>query len=349
MSSFSYDSDEFDVTMDRIDDTGGRPPSRDREENDQVEDNEEDDQVEIVDSDADGEDVDEMDTQSNNNLDDYELDMPQRKLKEPAAVWKVADRVMGGAKCKLCHKLYKCLQGNTSNIIRHLVTKHKNKEEVKLLIREQTKKKEKLKLKRLQTEKRKSENSQPLITSFSKRRGILDPLKKKRLDAALVKMTVCMNRPFEDVENHHLRNLLYIAEPDYIVPSRRRHTLNFDSEAALVEELLKKEVVKDVTEAGHKTITITSDHGTSKDQFRTKKNALTVARCDKDFVIKKDIVKMIKCEGSQTGRKIREDVKIGLQERAGWQPDWTVNWVTDNEVDRYFMLIFYVLSLSSQY
>ena len=115
------------LTHDRInDDTGGRPASRDREEDDQVEDREEDDQVEIEDSDAEGEDVDEMDTDSNNNLDEYELEMPQRKQKEPAAVWKVADRVTGGAKCKLCHKLYRCAQGNTSNIIGHLVTKHKN-------------------------------------------------------------------------------------------------------------------------------------------------------------------------------------------------------------------------------
>ena len=57
-----------------------------------------------------------------------------------------------------------------------------------------------------------------------------------------------------------------------------------------------------MTDAGHKTINITSDHGTSADQFRTKKNALTVSRCDDNFLIKKDIVKRIVCEGSQTGQ-----------------------------------------------
>ena len=174
-------------------------------------------------------------------------------------------------------------------------------------------------------------NKQPSILNFSKRRGLMDPMKKKKLDAALVRMTIGMNRPFDDVENHYLREVLHVAEPNYLAPSRRTHTVHFDSEAVVVQLNLMKDIVKDVNEAGHKTINITSDHGTSSDQFRTKKNALTVARCTKDFIIKKDIVKMIKCEGSQTGQKIREDVKQALQEQAGWEAGWTVNWVTDNE------------------
>ena len=124
---------------------------------------------------------------------------------------------------------------------------------------------------------------------------------------------------------------LFTAEPNYITPSRRRHTLNFDKEAVVVYESLKKDVVKDVTEAGHKTISITSDHGTSSDQLRTKKNALTVARYTNDFVIKKDVVKLIKCVGSQTGLAIRKDVKNSLVERIGYEEDWITNWVTDNE------------------
>ena len=149
--------------------------------------------------------------------------------------------------------------------------------------------------------------------------------------AALVWMTIGMNRPFDDVENHYLREVLHVAQPNYLAPSRRTHTVHFDSEAVVVQLNLMKDIVKDVNEAGHKTINITSDHGTSSDQFRAKKNALTVARCTKDFIIKKAIVKMIKCEGSQTGQKIREDVKQALQEQAGWEAGWTVNWVTDNE------------------
>jgi hypothetical protein len=330
-----YDSDEFTITMDE---GNGDPEDLDSSEGD------EGDGLEViadgnrmveVEPENDRSDAEEMGTDSeteddNNNL--AGLEMPKRKKKVPAAVWKLADRVVGGAKCKLCEKTFKCTQGNTTNIIGHMQSKHRDKAEVQLLINEQKTKREKLKLKRLQKEKKLSNcRKQPLITNFSIRRGIMDPLKKKKLDAALVKMTICMNRPFDDVENHHFHNVLFIAEPNYIVPSRRRHTANFDNEATTVEEDLKKDITKDVTEAGHKTINITSDHGTSADQFRTKKNALTVARCDDNFMIKKDIVKMIVCEGSQTGQHIREDVKKWLVQGAGWKPDWTVNWVTDNE------------------
>ena len=49
------------------------------------------------------------------------------------------------------------------------------------------------------------------------------------------------------------------------------------------------------------------------------------------MVIKKDIIKMITCEGSQTGQQIREDVKKALKEDAGWEENWEVNWVTDSE------------------
>ena len=57
---------------------------------------------------VDGEDEEDeaMETAEDNN--NFELTMPQRKQKEPSAVWKVADRVEGGARCKLCHKFYKC-------------------------------------------------------------------------------------------------------------------------------------------------------------------------------------------------------------------------------------------------
>ena len=38
--------------------------------------------------------------EDNNNL--LELSMPERKRKEPAHVWKLADRVKGGPICKFC-------------------------------------------------------------------------------------------------------------------------------------------------------------------------------------------------------------------------------------------------------
>jgi len=40
---------------------------------------------------------------------------------------------------------------------------------------------------------------------------------------------------------------------------------------------------------------------------------------------------MITCKGPQTGQQIREDVKQLLIEYAGWEENWIVNWVTDNE------------------
>ena len=336
-----YDSDDFSVILKG--EGGGRGGVGDQDESDGGGDS--GDAVEVIEdgnetvrsvmiereNDNTNEPEEEMDTDSESE-NSFGLEMPTRTIKNPSAVWKLAERVHGGAKCKICKKTFKSAQGNTSNIIGHLKNKHSDKAEVQLLIKEQVAKKEKMKLKRLQKVKKMNDRgNQPLITNFSIKRGVMDPLKKRKLDAALVKMTICMNRPFDDVENHHFRNVLFIAEPNYIVPSRRRHTAHFDNEARTVEEDLKKDITKDVTEAGHKTINITSDHSTSADQFRTKKNALTVARCDQNFVIKKDIVKMIECEGSQTGERIRKDVKRWLVQGAGWQADWIVNWVTDNE------------------
>ena len=151
----------------------------------------------------------------------------------------------------------------------HMKLKHKSNEQVRKMIEELKEKKNTAEKKKALRENRK--HKQPLISNWSNRRGKTDSFKEKKLDQALIKMTVCMNRPFSDVENHHLRNLLFIAEPNYIAPSRNRHTANFDKEALNIVEELKKEIVRDVNEAGHKTICITSDHGTSDDQFRTKK------------------------------------------------------------------------------
>ena len=324
--SADFDSDQFSVTMDTEEDLLREPHDSDGG-------------MEVV-SNTNATGIDIVVNEENNNEeesaddedDDDGLEMPERKNKNPAAVWTLAKRVPGGAKCRICEKILKCSRSNTSNILGHLTSKHRDREEVKKLVKDQEAKKEVVKLKRLQKERKEKMNtSQSKITSFSVKRGVMDPLKKKKLDAALVQMTICMNRPFDDVENHFFRNVLHIAEPNYIVPSRRSHCLDFDKAALSVEEALKKDIIKDVTEAGHKTINITSDHGTSSDRFRTKKNALTVARCDKDFCIKKDILKMIECEGSQTGERIREDVKKWLVQSAGWQDNWTVNWVTDNE------------------
>ena len=169
------------------------------------------------------------------------------------------------------------------------------------------------------------------LSTFFKPRSLIDPIKQKKIDEALVNMTIMMNRPFNDVENHYFRALMFVAEPNYICPSAKKHTTKFDAMAVQVKEKLKKEITKDVTEAGHKTIVVISDHGKSGDKFQSKENAVVVARTNKDYVIKKDIVIMLKCTESQSGKQIRTEVKNALIERAGYDESWKVNWVTDGE------------------
>ena len=332
MSDIDYDTDDFDINYDDPGETSSRHEDAVESMNIsplgiiEVSDNEnntgQDSQTDA--------DVYESDPETE---EDDGLVLPQRKQKEVAPVWTVATKTKEGAKCNICGKIYTMPQGNTSNIMAHMKLKHGRIPSVKNMIEACKNKKKRGLAKKKESESKKMRNqrTQPTITNFARNRGVIDPLKEKKLDQALLKMTVGMNLPFSIVENHYFRNLLFTAEPNYITPSRRKHTLNFDKEALAVHESLKKEVVKDVTEAGHKTISITSDHGTSSDQLRTKKNALTVARCTNDFVIKKDVVKLIKCVGSQTGLAIRKDVKNSLVERIGYEEDWFTNWVTDNE------------------
>ena len=65
-------------------------------------------------------------------------------------------------------------------------------------------------MKRPVDQKKKSSNKQPSILNFSKRRGALDPFKKKKLDEAIVKMAITMNKNFSDVENHFCRQVLFV-------------------------------------------------------------------------------------------------------------------------------------------
>ena len=260
---------------------------------------------------------------------DNYLKMPERKLKDPAPVWKCAVRVNNGAKCNFCGKVYKTKDSNTAGITRHVKEKHAEKPEVKVMMREVVKKKAKL-IQKMKEKTAKLRN-QPSILSFSVKRGPMDCRKQKKMEEDLVKMTIMMNRPFSDVENPFFRKLLHTAEANFICPSKGKHTETFDAMAVKVKDDLKKEIIKDVTTAGHKTITITSDHGTHGDRFHSKENAVTVARTTNDFVIKKDILVMLNCVESQTGKQIRKEVKEALVERAGYEEDWKVNWVTDGE------------------
>ena len=75
----------------------------------------------------------------------------------------------------------------------------------------------------------------------------------------------------------------------------------FDKFAEKIKEDMIEELKKDLDGVEDKVVNLTSDHGTSHDRFQTHKNALTLSRCTKDFVIKIDTVAVIHCVGSQTG------------------------------------------------
>ena len=141
---------------------------------------------------------------------------------DPSPVWKCAEKVEGGAKCNLCGKLYKSTLGNTKGIIGHLLTKHSSSSEVKVLSSNMAEKKRRQGLKRV--EKLKKEKNQPPIASFSNKRSLMERRKQEKMDKSLVMMNEMMNRPFSDVGNHHFRQMLYIAEPNCICPSARKHT-----------------------------------------------------------------------------------------------------------------------------
>ena len=80
-----------------------------------------------------------------------------------------------------------------------------------------------------------------------------------------------MNKPFSDINNTFFRQVLFTAEPNYLCPSRNTITNMFDEMATKVKEDLKNEIAKDIEAAGHLTLNICSDHGTSSDRFRTKR------------------------------------------------------------------------------
>ena len=289
MSFSDSDDDGFSIVVDSSQDqsvirTGSIRSRDDQEEEEYVNSSQTEEAVGEEDQEMD-ENVDaseDDDGELNNNG----LSMPKRKRKDPAPVWKnCAVRLEGGkGKCNFCSKIFTCTDGSISTLVAHIKSKHSSLDAVKELIGDINKKKEGIELaKKVKRLKQMKTGKQASILSFTGRRGVIDPAKKRKLEEALVEMTVGMDRPFDDVENYYFRKVLFIAEPNFICPSRNRHTKNFDQTAIKVKEELKKDIVRDIMEAGHKTVSITSDHGTSSDVDKTKKNALTLARTTKNF------------------------------------------------------------------
>ena len=114
-----------------------------------------------------------------------------------------------------------------------------------------------------------------------------------KIDQSIVKWIATEHKPFNVVEKFSFHQMLFAASPGYICPSARKVTKDFDKFAESTKEMLKKEVVKDVTEAEHKTINVVSDHGTSKDKFRTQKNGVTVSRINSKYEMKTDTVAVL--------------------------------------------------------
>ena len=258
--------------------------------------------------------------------------VPKRAIKIPSPVWECGGvKVDGGSKCNMCGKFFKSETSNTSNLIHHILKSHKNTASAKELESKlESKKKAAAEKKDIKKQALKRKHSQSSIRNFVKKATPIDPLKKRKLEEAVLEYMIVENQPLSLVDKPSFRKLMCVAEPSYICPSRKTVTRKFDDFAIEINTKLKTEVLVDLAGVEDKTVHLTSDHGTSHDRFRSHKNVLTLARCTKDFELKTDIVAVIKCIGSQTGKTIRTDVKKSLEE-YGLSTDWNINWVTDGE------------------
>lgn len=259
--------------------------------------------------------------------DDDEDELFQRKQKKESSVWKYGTRLKDGSnRCNLCGKIYKAKQGNTTNLINHIKTKHRGSEASTDLTRamEEAKEAKKQKL----SKKVDGKKQQSSMLSFVRRSGTMDKKKKERITESIADFIIEDTNNFEVAEKPSFRKLIFTCEPNYIVPSRRTITRKIDEKAEHCKELLKKEILKDLEQAGHKTVSITCDEGTSSDRFKTKKLAVTIHRTSSEFEVKSDTLAIDTAYGSQSAAKIRSEVKDVLV-RYGYDSSWTVNWTTD--------------------
>jgi hypothetical protein len=278
--------------------------------------------------------VPEEEENDNNNVD--VIPDPKRKKRDnPSPVYDFgAMKTEGGNKCQICGLEYKVSDGNTSNITRHILKKHKDTEQGRLLEvainkRKAESEEQKKAKKQKVLEKEKGKQTQSSILTFLSKPAI-DPIQKKKVDESLMKFLVVEAEPLEMIEKHGFRDLVYQLQPGYICPSRRTLTRKIKVFSEKLKEDLKKELKKDLEDVEDKVINVTSDHGTSGDKWRTHQNALTLSRCTSKFYIKTDTIDVMKCDGSQTGNVIRTAVRDALDE-VGREDDWRINWTTDGE------------------
>ena len=233
------------------------------------------------------------------------LKLPKRKLREPAPVWLCGGQSLpnGTDKCTLCGRIFVSETSNTSNLRDHILRKHSKTPEGLKLKKLTEEKREKVAEKKKSNESKKVAPTpkQTSVVGFITKTKAMDPKKKRKVEEALVKFITTENKPFHIVEKHSFRELLSSLDHDYVVPSEHTIRRRFDKFADKIKQEMIQELKKDLDGVVDKVVHLTSDHGTSHDRFQTHKNALTLSRCTKDFVIKIDTVDVIHCVGSQTG------------------------------------------------
>ena len=253
------------------------------------------------------------------------------KRKKTAPMWLCATEIKEGAKCNFCNYSCKIKDGTTTTMVRHLERHHHKEENVKRMttLMNENSIKKKLRVEESSKKTSKMATTQPKLTNFVRLKGKIDKKKVKLLNERIVQHIILSNDSWKLVEESSFRSLMFTAEPNYVVPSRKTITKCFDKMSDEISKSLKTEIKRDITEAGHLTLNVITDHGTSGDICRSKRNAVVVTRTTKDFVIKTDTVALIHCHGSQTGLQIRRDVKEALEKAVDFDSSMILNWVTD--------------------
>ena len=231
-------------------------------------------------------------------------------------VWKVAEKLNDSeAKCKICKKIYKL---PTTNVIDHIVTKHRDTDGGKELKAEM----EKRSKKREEKQRKKEDKA---ITKYFKPISISKP-ERSKIDEAVVEFFVARNEPFHTVEDHFFRQLMHRMHSGYTLMSENELARQIDVKIEVIKNQLSEEIQEDVKV--HKSVSLTSDGGNSGDQNKTKKNTLTLSRVTENFELKTDTVSLAKAVGSQTGPVLRAFWKQELL-KVGYTPEWRVLVTTD--------------------
>ena len=285
------------------------------------------DEIQELESQAGCEDeIQEMESQdadADKNQNNYNL---KRKRTNQAPVWNCAEKTETGAKCSFCEKTWVIKDGSTSNVLRHLETCHREEENVKKMISDYDNMRKQKKQKR---EKERKEAA-PKLTSFgfTRKEGI-DSKLKDNIDKSIIKYLISSHRPFSDVNVPEFREMIFTANPGYLCLDRKTARRKFDKMADEVKDKLSKEIVADVSSRELKIISVISDHGTSQDTLRTKKNVVVVTWTSSNFELKIDTLGLIPSHGSQTSLQIKQDICNLLKTELDLDGSWRINWVTD--------------------